>query len=456
MSRFAVRARTLDHVERAAVTACAALGAVSVGLGVGHFDGLPVWELGMAAVLLLALWCIPRIGFEHPIVWFPTLAALYFGFGAQNWVQIVDGPATFRAHVDTNGVLRVPLLGVVAFALGAAVVAGVTRRGRPVAVRASPHMHTAGRILFAAGAIGILYTTGRFGVLLFHANARSHIPGAAELASLCIVPGSLMLAASCARGRTGLLWIGVAVLALSLLAYRTPVLLLVGSFAVYSMGRRAIGGRSFLMVGVVLTMFSLALYNFRLAQSTQVLYGNRVVGTGPLRALPALTPLYYAFAREGTAVFADIERLVPAETPYYDGAAQWQAVETLVPVGGGQTSTGRRRLDSRDLVTELVYGTDTAPTSLTPTIVGGPYMDFGLTGVALELGLFGALAGWLYVRAHRRSSTAADCLVYAYVATLLALSIHTGLLDGVLLLALPAVTFAVYWTTGVAHDRRRL
>jgi hypothetical protein len=73
-------------------------------------------------------------------------------------------------------------------------------------------------------------------------------------------------------------------------------------------------------------------------------------------------------------------------------------------------------------------------------------MDFGVLGVIIELTAFGALCGWLYARS--RQGPVQTKLVYAYAATLFALSIHTGLLDSVLALALPAVTLLTYSVVG--------
>jgi hypothetical protein len=394
----------VESWRRAALGALLLVGSsLLLGWGASHVHAVPGWELAMAAALLAGLAVTRRLGFDHPCAWFTVLLSAYFLLGAQNWIEVDGGAGTFRSHLDTNGVLRIPVIALVAFGCGALITSRGTRRDWAIAGRVQPDlaMRSTGRILFGVGLLGVLYTTQRFGVLLLHSYSRGHIPGAAELGALCLVPGSLLLACTASTTKAKLVWVVAGAGALSLLAYRTPVLLLIGSFAVYEVSRGAIRGRTLLLVGIGLAVFSLGLYNLRLTQSSQVIYGNRVIGVGPLKAVPALTPLYYGFAREGTAVSSQLEHLIPNQTPYYDGAAQFQSVETLLPVGGGQTATGRRRLDTRELVTELAYGTSSARTSLTPTIIGGPYMDFGVLGVIIELTAFGALCGWLYARSRQ-------------------------------------------------------
>jgi hypothetical protein len=413
---------------------------------------LPGWELTTLVALVAGLLCVKRVGFAHPLAWFTILFTLYFLIGAQNWIEVV-GTTTFRAHVNTNDVLRVPLLGLGAFAIGVTATAGTARPRResahsgyePLTLRT----RVAGYVLLVTGFIGVIVTAAKYGILLLHANERAHIPGAAALASLCLIPAGLILASSARKRTTELVWIGACAAALSLLAYRTPVLLLVGSFVIFKVSVSAMRQRTLLLVGVGLAALSLTIYNYRNAQSSRRIYGNQVIGVRALEYAPILTPLYYGFMREGTAVLSRITVRVPAQVPYYRGAVQLQALETLIPFGGGQTVTGRRRPDARDLVAELVYGEGEAATSITPTIVGGPYMDFGLLGVIVELALIGAGCGWMYLRARRPESRTIDTLIYAYVATLVALSIHSGLLDGVLGVALPVATAVAFGAAGL-------
>jgi oligosaccharide repeat unit polymerase len=425
--------------------------ALGVGYLASHAQAIAGWELIMFAALLLAVWFTRELGFDHPLIWFTILFTLYFLLGAQNWIEAIGNVTSFRTHLETNTVLRIPVFGLAAFAAGAMAVAGAKRRVEVPMDRASrlARIRSAGHILFLIGILGVAYTVHKSGILLIHANARAKSSGAADLASVCLVPAGLLLASTETRRRMQVLWIALCVFGVMLLAYRTPVLLLIGSFIVYQVGLGAIRYRVVILVGVALAAFALTVYDVRLEQSSQVIYGGHVVSTGPLRYVPALTPLYYGFAHEGTSVFSRVEHIIPTETSYYNGAVQLQALVTLIPTGGGETSTGRRRLGARDLVTELVYGTNSSATSLTPTIVGGPYMDFGVIGVIVEMALLGSLMGWLYNGAKRAKHGMIDRLVYAYAATLVALSIHSGLLDGILDVALPLVAFAVYTIAGL-------
>jgi oligosaccharide repeat unit polymerase len=259
------------------------------------------------------------------------------------------------------------------------------------------------------------------------------VPGIIRLWALTLVPGTVLLSVGRVTWQRQLVTSAVAVGLLLMLGYRTPILLLLGTLAILLRWKNRLPTR-YLVAALVLTVAgSVFVYSFRLSETGASPYGRTVKAAGPLVAAPWLTPLYYSFFHEGVTVFGQMSIKVPSQHPYLGGALEAATIASLLP--GKQPSP-------RQTITALAYNTTAPPTTLTPTLIGGPYVDFGAAGVVVFSAALAALLTALYRLADRARAADVARVAYAYAAVLTALSIHTGLLDGALLIGLPALTGA--------------
>lgn len=427
------------RIEIAGLGATSLLSAMASGLGIAVYPQIPEWELAMVAFVALGIFIWHRFGLSHPAGWFPVIYGSYFLIGAQNWIAVTGSAVSFRSHVDTNAVLELPFLAGVAFLAAVLMVPRVREAAASVRVNAHDRraVAVAGAALVALGAVGVGLAVHRFGVLILHPGARAEVSGFVRLLSLLTVPGALLLAATRTSLRSELAVIVGANLTLALLAYRTPILLTIGTYALAKVLSGRMRERRLVIVGIGLIVLASAIYAVRLPQNASNPYTRTVRAVGPLAAVPGLTPLYYSSAREGVSVFSRIVDVVPASHPYFGGSVEASSIGSFLP--GKQTSP-------REVVTELAYGTGTPLTSLTPTLLGGPYLDFGLTGVVAELVGLGLICALLYRRSVSLVAAhgAIGAFPYAYCVVLITLSIHSGLLDAMLFAALPLITVCTY------------
>lgn len=441
----------------AAPAATTIASSVIVGYLILWLTSSSFWAVVLATALPFSYAASRRLGWAHPLAWFPAAFSTYFLIGSRNWIAISDSNVDFRSHVSDSA-LRLPALGCATFAIGVLLAEVLRRLDPPYLGASAPAVgnpaaaYRAGaRVCFVIGTLSVATIIHRMGVPLLHPSVRSDVSGALRLGSSLLVPAGI-LAAERARGRERSFLVAISLVELVLLAYRTPVLLTVVTLGCLALLRKRLSGRAAIACVLVLVFGSTALYTFRLAHGNGTASG--VTPTGALRYMPMLTPLYYSYAREGVAVWSRIAEAVPASTPYFGGRLQGAALVSLLP--GHQESP-------RLVVSSLAYQSADPTTTLTPTIVGGPYLDFGGLGVALEMMILGLVLALMYQRA---SVAAADRTLtrdigYAYAAALVLLSIHTGLLDGVLFAALPAATLAIVWFCALAvggsePDRSRL
>ena len=85
--------------------------------------------------------------------------------------------------------------------------------------------------------------------------------------------------------------------------------------------------------------------------------------------------------------------------------------------------------------------------STTPSILGGPYLDFGVLGIALFMFLVGLLLTFLYlVMESSQKSFNTFChkinvVSYSYLLSILIISIHSGLLDPIIIFSIVFIIF---------------
>jgi Putative O-antigen polymerase len=420
-----------------AIGACAAAGAGLLAIAV---SGIPPWQLALLALVLAASLVAVRHGAAHPLAIVPVVLGVYFLLGVQDWVAL-SGYSSFRSEPDTESVLRLAVYGLLAYAGGAcAAGAGPWRAGyRLRAGSLGPRRVclVAAGVLAAGGLVGTAATVAHAGVIVFDMNARQVVPGLEATLAYELIPAGVIAALAVERRSTRLLAIGGAAgLLYVFVGYRNVVVLLIAVFFMF----RALQGRVRMLtaVAVIVGLGSLALLTnyVRETQTGEIgVYGREVKAAGPLTSAPVLTPLYFSIAHEGVAVLARMQREVPASYRYMHGGLMLSSLTVMLP--GKQD-------DPRNIVTKDIYRTQPVSTTVTPTLLGEPYVDFGAVGVVGYMGLLGALLGALYRRA-MRSASASWALAYAYCAALTVVSVHIGMVDVQYYLFIPAGAAIAFW-----------
>jgi len=136
---------------------------------------------------------------------------------------------------------------------------------------------------------------------------------------------------------------------------------------------------------------------------------------------------------EGAIVFSDIVKMSPLHGLFHGEFFQI-IFATLLP--GSQIAPHRFVSLLRE--TRLESGT-------TPSILGGPYLDFGIFGIMIFMFAVGIILNFLYkcMQSPRKNafSKAVNVTSYAYFSAVIIISIHTGLLDPVTILLLSSILF---------------
>jgi oligosaccharide repeat unit polymerase len=137
--------------------------------------------------------------------------------------------------------------------------------------------------------------------------------------------------------------------------------------------------------------------------------------------------------REGAIVFSDI---VDRSSVFglLHGDLFRMIFETMLP----GTQLGPRTFIS------LFRGTSLA-SSTTPSILGEPYLDFGIPGITISMFLLGVVLTFLYLSLIHSSEDPfcrkINAVSYSYCLSVTILSIHSGLLDPVIILSIIFIIF---------------
>lgn len=203
---------------------------------------------------------------------------------------------------------------------------------------------------------------------------------------------------------------------LLLIGYRTSLLLVFATVFIFGWryGRFRLGVRWFVAISIAFVSLSwLAVYRFG-AGSDAYWQIFRNLGAPPW--FEPFAPIW-ATPREGTAVLFMLTERVPQVYPFTNGSLSWSAVGTLAP---------GEQVGPRLAIAALVDGRPDV--TITPSILGAPYVDFGWWGAAIFMLVLGFTLQWLHMWSSR-CVTWGPALVNAYVLTLILLDIHAGLLD---------------------------
>jgi len=443
--------RELAHLRISSMLfRCAVLCAcIGLGITISIIPAIPIWE-GSAFVFLaigITVWAV--LGATHPLAWMCTLYSIYFLVGVQNWVQ-PSSALGFRGYVSAEPTLRLADIGLLAFAAGTLLTVGFRRRttmhGRFSEMVSADR---AGRLLLAIGAIGLCATVAKLGIPILNIGIRSKAShGTWALLSYAIIPGGLLATMNYRSVRHDLAVILGCDLALVLLAYRSPVILFTGCFLLLRLLQGRIRQRTVILAGLALAVFAIGLFTYRLEAAGKTLVNQNVVPRGPFQEVPSLFPFYIGFSREGVAVLARLQEMVPSYRPYFHGTVQASMFKSLF-----------HSTSPRQYVYDVAYGTEVAQTTLTPTIIGGPYLDFGTAGVIAEMLAVGMISGSLYRCVLRRRTNQWLVLSLSYWTTLAIMGIHTGLLDATSLFIMPGMAAGaiavVHLTRGRVVERER-
>lgn len=384
-----------------------------------------------------------------PTIIFPVLYILHFYIGSRNVFRFPLAISSFRAHVGDQ-VLVIALIGIFSFMAGSHLATFIKiNTPRPSRLKLKKYQLRARArtaepnwkafLVFgfsAAGSVAYLLLQGQIPLLV---GSRFEVSGYMTALIWMMVPSGVVLVTTWGEESTrirAILRIGavstIAVAIFSLFGFRTPILIY-GTWIVLALYYlRIISRRSLVLLLVALVIIAILFWNFRLQESTSDRSFNiyTELGFTPRGWLDKFAAdLYWSFFRESVSVFSAILEEIPSSRDFYLGGATAASFISILP--GSQ-------LASRELVTQLVYG-QPPKTSLTPSILGLPYMDFGLVGVIIVMGLIGVVLQILYIKMYSNYFRILDTLIYTYFLTIIILSIHSGLSDPITLVFLPVV-----------------
>jgi hypothetical protein len=254
---------------------------------------------------------------------------------------------------------------------------------------------------------------------LFAGEQRLHASGYASFLVYGAVVAIVLAGANAIHSHAGLFTfvkLGAAAGVLLLLGFRTDPLIAVGTLVVQARmeGHLRLGIRKLLLGFAGLFLMSwLAVYRFG-AGPTAFLTQLRRLGMSD--AFAPWAPVWVT-AREGVGVLNILATEVPSRAPYQHGHVLLSAFGSMLP--GAQ-------LGPRLIVAQFIKGRPGV--TITPSLLGEPYLDFGMLGVIAFMALLGFVL-WSLYRWQQKALTWAPQLAYSFILTVLLLDIHAGLLD---------------------------
>jgi oligosaccharide repeat unit polymerase len=223
---------------------------------------------------------------------------------------------------------------------------------------------------------------------------------------------------------------------LLLLAYRTPILLFSLILTIYLHRAGKIKTITILLLFLVFLSFGVFFWRYRYIQSYGYESLMQLVETTELpnsSIFQLLGMLYLGFFRTSIAAFQRLTELIPDQYIYFLGKASLASLYTILP--GNQ-------LSSRDLIAVLVTGRNPPPTSYTASLIGLPYMDFGIVGIIIFMATLGFISRYWYERS--KSGDQFAIVMYSVITGIFILSIHTGLSDPLYYLFIPLMLYFAY------------
>jgi Putative O-antigen polymerase len=350
----------------------------------------------------------------------PLAYTAYFSVGRINFFP-------YRGTVG-NEVLGLAGLGLAALLAGYVAVwlvvgfPSVVRGAGPDWRHTSPRGHgTLTLVTGSVGALSVIALLVQFGgVPLFAGELRldqsGYLAGLAYGAVVAVAAGGI---AEVEARQRRFVWVAIAGSALLLVGFRTLPLIALGTVAIYAWitGRLTMGpGVVVAALGLLAGLSWLAVWRFGAGPTA---YFNALTAQGMPWWFTPFAPIWIT-PREGVSVLSTLYSVVPADVQFLHGQA---LLSTFLSIAPGKQE------GARTIVASLVGGRPGV--TITPSILGEPYIDFGVVGVGVFMLLVGVLIAWLH-RWHMNALTWAPRFAYAYVIAATLVSIHSGLLDPVL------------------------
>lgn len=408
----------------------------------GH---LLVWPVALVSAvgLLLASYrrcdrdpLAPSVAFTCVYLAFFLVGSLNLYESASRQVLLQPIPSSIWLYVT---------LGLVAFLAGDRLGQRWSRRtrGESAFVDVSLGGLLAGSLAcIGAGGVALIAVCRHYGVPVFDVDVRSEVSGYLSYLNCLIWAGLLLLAAYLAPQLKGLwtrrfLFAGAALLGAGtaiLLAYRTPVVIvaLTALFLYHILVQQIPTSRialSFVVLSILGAQFAIMRsINLIGESSLHRFYLARTGMTVSEQALP-FQALYWGIFRESVANLNVLLEVLPQQQPFLYGKALGGSLLSVLP---------GKQMTAREYVSLFIHGE--VRTTLTPTVLGPFYIDFGVWGIAAGMAAIGFILGYLYAR-RRRSPLHA--LLYAFWLAIALASIHAGLSDPGYYLFLPAIFVGV-------------
>ncbi|MCI4673457.1 oligosaccharide repeat unit polymerase family protein [Candidatus Mycolicibacterium alkanivorans] len=364
----------------------------------------------------------------------------YFGLGSINFIPL-------RGHVGSN-ILWIAGVGLAAFGLGVwlrtligAGRASNATTGLPAAIQEVIAWRPTAVLLGAVGAFaGILIVIQLGGLPLLAGDQRLGSSGYLTtlmfgfIVALAITGGHAL-----ANRRWDLVvWCVLGSGLLILLGYRTFILMPLGAlfFTARNLGLARLRMRWWVFGCLLMYGLSwLAFYRFGAGKEAMFRMLFRL--GMPAEYVPFI-PVWVT-PREGTGVFAILVQKFPHTWNYQDGQLLMSAFATMLP---GKQEGPRLK------IAEYIEGRPGI--TITPSILGQPYVDWGIGGVLVLMFVVGFVLKSLWIW-QASSLTWAPRVASAYVLTFLLLDIHSGILD------VPLIASALFllWWASRAETRAR-
>lgn len=423
--------------QLALVICCATASGLIVSLNI-----LPSSKDLLLVAFLASIYTVYRFGWTSPYAALPLALSAYILLGIQPWISVINA-GQFREQIDADAIASITTIALLSYWSSAPMASYCATR-----LQITPRTHrrrafedqrqsviTAGTILTVIGLIGATYLTVTGGSGLLAPAERSGGVGYIGALSYLLLPGSIMLVAT--RKSQRVMWftaLGAALVLLASLGYRFYAGATILAAIVVIRQIHSLSIDRLLIILLCLATAAGAVSTYRshaLGQST--FYEVSMSDSGPFASIPGASQLLYTVPREGTAVLGAIINVERTNGPL-KGKAQLASLETLLP--GDQD-------DSRTLVSRILYSSSVLGPSLTPSLLGLAYLDFGTTGVIACSWLLGLLLGILFhVQAKRNSLI--SVVMYAYFLSIALVSVHSGIGDAHLWLIVPSLTLLIY------------
>jgi oligosaccharide repeat unit polymerase len=225
-------------------------------------------------------------------------------------------------------------------------------------------------------------------------------------------------------------------------AFRTPVVVFIFAFIfVFNYCYKKLTLKLVALLSGLLGLVIVGVQQYRLQT---VLSSSSFSSINP-HGYPNLLIAAHMSCHEGSIVFSDLVRMVPFHGLFHGEFFQ-MVFATLL--SGSQIAPHRFVSLLRE--TRLESGT-------TPSILGGPYLDFGIFGVIVFMFAAGAILAFLYrcVQHPHKSAfcRAVNAASYAYFSAVVIISIHIGLLDPVTIILLSSIFFVQVIANGWYRNR---